>query len=87
MVFLARRIAADPVAMIFAVRPTDAAEGFGELPKLAVGGLSDEDAKVLLATRSPFPLDDTRSGTGSSPKHRRRYEGDPELAALVGMLP
>ena len=40
------------------MRPTDAAEGFGELPKLAVGGLSDEDAKVLLATRSPFPLDD-----------------------------
>ncbi|MGW0194411.1 ATP-binding protein [Nonomuraea sp. NPDC003201] len=58
MVFLARRVAADPAAMIFAVRPTYAAHGFGELPQLAVHGLSDEDAKVLLTTRSPFPLDD-----------------------------
>ncbi|MET7335115.1 AAA family ATPase [Nonomuraea sp. NPDC005650] len=58
MVFLARRVAADPAAMIFAVRPTYAANGFGELPQLAVRGLSDEDAKVLLTTRSPFPLDD-----------------------------
>ncbi|UED88013.1 ATP-binding protein [Streptomyces profundus] len=58
MVFLARRVAADPVAMIFAVRSTRAADGLGELPRLPVRGLSDADAKVLLATRCPFPLDD-----------------------------
>ncbi|MFE1932110.1 AAA family ATPase [Streptomyces sp. NPDC059474] len=58
MVFLARRVAADPVAMIFAARSPCAATGLDELPKLAVRGLSDEDAKVLLTKRSPFPLDD-----------------------------
>ncbi|GAB2898527.1 LuxR C-terminal-related transcriptional regulator [Streptomyces mayteni] len=58
MAFLARRVAADPVAMIFAVRSTYAANGLGELPRLPVRGLSDEDAKALLAARSPFPLDD-----------------------------
>jgi DNA-binding CsgD family transcriptional regulator len=58
MAFLSRRIAADPVAMVFAVRSAESANGFGELPALAVHGLSDEDARDLLATRSPFPLDD-----------------------------
>ncbi|MFE4056419.1 AAA family ATPase [Streptomyces sp. NPDC059096] len=58
MVFLARRVAADPMAMVFAARSTDTATGLGELPKLAVRGLSDEDARTLLAKRSPFPLDD-----------------------------
>lgn len=58
MVFLARRVAVDPVAMLFAARPAYPATGLGELPTAAVRGLSDEDARVLLARRSPFPLDD-----------------------------
>ncbi|MBP2324806.1 hypothetical protein JOF56_005191 [Kibdelosporangium banguiense] len=58
MAFLARRVAADPVAMVFALRSQSTVEGLNELPWLNVGRLSDQDAKVLLAVRNPFPLDD-----------------------------
>jgi DNA-binding CsgD family transcriptional regulator len=58
MLFLARRVATDAIAMLFAVRSPPGADELDELPGLAVGGLTDEDAKVLLTTRSPFPLDD-----------------------------
>ncbi|GAB2602037.1 LuxR family transcriptional regulator [Paractinoplanes abujensis] len=61
LAFLARRIGADPIAILIAVRqPLDAA-GAGELdalPALAVGGLSDESARRLLTARSPFVLDE-----------------------------
>ncbi|WP_335618015.1 ATP-binding protein [Lentzea guizhouensis] len=42
--FLARRIAAEPVAMVFAAR-----EGLTELPSLEITGLSDADARTVLA--------------------------------------
>lgn len=58
MVFLARRVVADPVAMAFAVRLAGAASGLDELPGLTVAGLSDENAKELLAARRPFSLDE-----------------------------
>ncbi|MEU8614586.1 ATP-binding protein, partial [Actinoplanes sp. NPDC048791] len=58
MLFLARRVTTDPVAMLFGVRTRAAPDGFGELPRLTLPGLSDEEAKTLLVTRSPFPLDD-----------------------------
>ncbi|MEV1022143.1 LuxR family transcriptional regulator [Streptomyces sp. NPDC050264] len=58
LVFVARRLACEPVAMVFAARPDDAAEGLGELPGLPLRGLSDGDARTLLAARSHAPLDD-----------------------------
>ncbi|WP_433728790.1 AAA family ATPase [Actinoplanes sp. CA-051413] len=58
MLFLARRVTTDPVAMLFGVRTRPDPDGFGELPRLTLPGLSDEEAKTLLVTRSPFPLDD-----------------------------
>ncbi|MFI5592421.1 AAA family ATPase [Amycolatopsis sp. NPDC051758] len=59
MIFLARRLATDPIAMLFAVRSgPGSGDEFDELPGLLVGGLNDEDAKSLLTTRSPFPLDE-----------------------------
>lgn len=62
--FLARRIAAEPVAMVFAVRlPSPAGEldeldGLGELDGLTVGGLSDAEARALLTAQSHEALDE-----------------------------
>ncbi|AGZ41222.1 AAA family ATPase [Actinoplanes friuliensis] len=58
VLFLARRLAADPIVMLFGVRPGSGSDDLGELPTLPVGALDDEDARILLRTRSPFPLDD-----------------------------
>ena len=58
MAFLARRVGADPVAILFALRAPAGAGELRELPQLPVRGLSDEFAKDLLAARSPLPLDE-----------------------------
>ncbi|GAA1616139.1 ATP-binding protein [Actinoplanes couchii] len=56
--FLARRVAGDPIAILFAVRTGAPPDSFAELPGLVLSGLSDDEARALLAARSPFPLDD-----------------------------
>ncbi|WP_329065836.1 helix-turn-helix transcriptional regulator [Amycolatopsis sp. NBC_01480] len=58
MAFLARRVGADAVAMVLALRSPSKVDELAELPGLAVGRLSVQDAKALLAARNPFPLDD-----------------------------
>ncbi|HEX6344970.1 LuxR family transcriptional regulator [Umezawaea sp.] len=58
MAFLARRVAADPVAVVLALRSPSEVDGLSELPSVVVTGLGDADAKALLAARNPFPLDD-----------------------------
>jgi DNA-binding CsgD family transcriptional regulator len=56
--FVARRLLAESVAIVFAVRdPTDERELAG-LPELALGGLRDEDARALLATVIPGRFDE-----------------------------
>jgi DNA-binding CsgD family transcriptional regulator len=56
--FVARRLLAESVAIVFAVRdPTDERE-LADLPELALGGLLEEDARDLLATVVPGPLDE-----------------------------
>lgn len=58
LTFLARRITSEPVAMMFAVRlPCDVGQ-LDELPGLFVDGLSDADARKLLAARSHMTLDE-----------------------------
>jgi DNA-binding CsgD family transcriptional regulator len=53
--FTARRLAADPVALVFAARePSDELAG---LPELQVDGLPDEDARALLDAALTAPLD------------------------------
>ena len=53
--FAARRLAADPVALVFGARvPGAELEG---LPELAVTGLAEGDARELLAAALPGPLD------------------------------
>jgi DNA-binding CsgD family transcriptional regulator len=56
--FVARRLLAEPVALVFAVRePNEDAEFVG-LPELPLGGLDDEDSRALLETVIPGRLDE-----------------------------
>ena len=54
--FVARRLAAEPVGLLFAARePSDDLAG---LPRLAVGGLPEREARALLDAALTGPLDD-----------------------------
>jgi len=54
--FVARRLAADPVGLVFAARePGGELDG---LPELEVGGLRESDARALLDSALAGPLDD-----------------------------
>src|SRR3954453_57777 len=56
--FIARRLLAESVAMVFTVRePSDKRE-LADLPELSLRGLQDDDARALLSTVIPGPLDD-----------------------------
>jgi DNA-binding CsgD family transcriptional regulator len=56
--FVARRLLAEPVALLFAVRePSDDLELTG-LPEMALRGLEEDDARALLATVIPGRLDE-----------------------------
>jgi DNA-binding CsgD family transcriptional regulator len=58
LAFVARRLLAERIAMVFAVRePNDDNELTG-LPELVVGGLADGDARSLLASAMPGRLDE-----------------------------
>jgi AAA ATPase domain len=58
LAFVARRLGAESVAMIFGVRETDDVQEMAGLPELAVGGLPGEDARALLASALPWPVDE-----------------------------
>ena len=53
--FAARRLAADPVGLVFATR--DPGPELTGLPELEVGGLGDDDARALLEAALAGPLD------------------------------
>ena len=56
--FVARRLLAESVALVFTVRePSDERE-LADLPELSLGGLQDDDARALLAAVIPGRLDD-----------------------------
>jgi DNA-binding CsgD family transcriptional regulator len=58
LAFVARRLLAERIAMVFAVRePSDVNEVTG-LPEMVVGGLPDGDARSLLASAMPGRLDE-----------------------------
>ncbi|MGE2690489.1 helix-turn-helix transcriptional regulator [Mycolicibacterium pulveris] len=57
LAFVARRLLAEPVALIFAARDGSADESSG-LPTLAVGGLRPDDARALLESVIPGRLDE-----------------------------
>ncbi|RCG17770.1 helix-turn-helix transcriptional regulator [Sphaerisporangium album] len=54
LAFLARRIADEPVALVFATREA----GFGTVPGLTVGRLRESEARTLLAQAVRAPLDE-----------------------------
>ncbi len=56
LLFIARRLLAESVALLFATR--DPGEELDALPKLAVEGLRDRDARALLGSAVRVPLDE-----------------------------
>lgn len=57
LAFVARRLMAEPVALVLAVREPDDDPGLAGLPALAVEGLSEPDARALLDAAVRVPLD------------------------------
>ncbi|MEU2421352.1 AAA family ATPase [Streptomyces sp. NPDC007851] len=58
LAFAARRIDAEPIAIVFGLRDPHGVDELDGLPELALSGLSDQAARDLLASRVPVPLDD-----------------------------
>jgi DNA-binding CsgD family transcriptional regulator/tetratricopeptide (TPR) repeat protein len=56
--FVARRLLAEPILMLFAVREGGDSHLFAGLPELTLEGLADEDAHALLSAAVPGHLDD-----------------------------
>ena len=56
--FVARRLLAEPVAMIFALREPTTTRALDGLPQLSLEGLDDPDARALLSRAVPGRLDD-----------------------------
>ncbi|GHG62713.1 hypothetical protein GCM10018779_31650 [Streptomyces griseocarneus] len=48
LVFVARRVPAERIAMVFAARDVRSPSGLAELPRVPLAGLGDEDARALL---------------------------------------
>ncbi|MCP2342490.1 helix-turn-helix transcriptional regulator [Actinomadura rupiterrae] len=57
LVFVARRVALEPIAVVFAARDVGAVPGLADLPRIALAGLADEDARTVLGTAAPAGLD------------------------------
>jgi hypothetical protein len=58
LAFVARRLLAERVVMVFAVRETGAAPVLSGLPELIVPGLADDDARALLDVVIQGPVDE-----------------------------
>jgi DNA-binding CsgD family transcriptional regulator len=58
LAFVARRLLAESVAIVFAVREPPRRQGLEGLPDLPLEGLGKQDARALLAAAVPGPLDD-----------------------------
>src|SRR5215471_1332514 len=58
LAFVARRLGAESVGLVFAVREPSDEPHLAGLPELTVGGLDDHDAQELLRTVVTGPLDD-----------------------------
>jgi DNA-binding NarL/FixJ family response regulator len=56
--FVARRLEADPVAIVAAIREPSARHDFDGLPELRIGGLAEDDARTLLLSAVPGRIDD-----------------------------
>ncbi|MER7555928.1 AAA family ATPase [Nocardioides sp. NPDC126508] len=57
LTFVARRLDAESVALVFGVRSPDDEQLLPDLPELRIGGLADADARLLLESVLPGPVD------------------------------
>ncbi len=57
LTFVARRLLAEPVALVFATRATTLDQALRHLPEVHLDGLDDEDARALLQSALRSPLD------------------------------
>ncbi len=91
--FVARRLYADRVGMLFSVREgEEAATALAGLPELMVGGLEDEVARDLLATSAGARVDRQVSrrivaGTAGNPLALVELAGELTAAELSGAAP
>jgi DNA-binding CsgD family transcriptional regulator len=74
--FVARRLAAEPVGLVFAVRETDEEPKLAGLPELRLRGLGIDDAAALLESALPGTLD-------PRVRHRILAESDGNPLALL----
>src|SRR3954453_2302574 len=58
LAFVARRVLAERLGIVFALREFSDAQVFDGLPELVVGGLAGDDAHHLLDTAIPGPIDE-----------------------------
>jgi hypothetical protein len=58
LTFVARRLLAERVGLVFALREPDGEQGLAGLPELVVGGIQGADAHALLDSALPGPLDE-----------------------------
>ncbi len=58
LTFVARRLLAEPVGLVFAVREPSGDESLADLPSSTVDGLGEDDARALLAAAIPGPFDE-----------------------------
>lgn len=58
LAFVARRVLAEPIALVFAVREPSESEVLAGLPELVVGGLCDVDARAMLDSVIRGPMDE-----------------------------
>jgi DNA-binding CsgD family transcriptional regulator len=58
LAFVARHLAAGPIAVLLAVRPSDMDRELAGLAELAVGGLAERDARALLSSAVTSRLDE-----------------------------
>jgi DNA-binding CsgD family transcriptional regulator len=56
--FIARRLRGESVAIVFTLREPSEERELAELPTLSLRGLQDDDARTLLSSVIPGPLDD-----------------------------
>jgi len=87
LAFAARRLASCPVALVFATR--DMGEELAGLPELTIEGLSDGDARALLADGLIEPLDERArelivAETRGNPRTLVDLSRGPRLAELAG---
>ena len=58
LAFVARRLAAESVALVFAVREPAVEHDLAGLPELVIGGLGDDEARTLLDSALTGPVDE-----------------------------